>query len=158
MSCNIAGMENDLEWPDGRLRWARARAGYKDAKSFAKAVGVKEVTYRAYEAGQNGFAKHAAAFAEKLEVSPAWLLFGVGTPEGLPQYPLPNASVLTTVFASLLDSLEIEPWEGGRARKLAESFPDALQSIEALRKRIASDPSAPPAASSPDGDEDPKAP
>lgn len=43
---------------------------------------------------------------------------------------LPNATVLTSAFAVLLDSLGIDPHEDGRARKLAAQFPGALRSAE----------------------------
>jgi phage repressor protein C with HTH and peptisase S24 domain len=75
----------DLDTPGGRLRWARARAEFKDAAAFARAVGMKEVTYRAYEGDQNGFAKHAPDFARRLGVSTDWLLKGG---------PLPGTSLV----------------------------------------------------------------
>lgn len=46
---------------------------------------------------------------------------------------LPNATVLTSTFAMLLDSVGIDPYEDGRAQKLAARFPNALQSMQALR-------------------------
>lgn len=45
---------------------------------------------------------------------------------------LPSASVLTTTFAVLLDSLAIDPYENDLAQKLAEQFPGVLQSISGL--------------------------
>lgn len=49
---------------------------------FARAAGIKEVTYRAYESAQNGFAKHAPRFADLLGVDMRWLLEGGPVPEG----------------------------------------------------------------------------
>ena len=63
-----------------RLAWAREQAGYADKADFARATGVNTTTYRAYENGQNGFAKHAATFAKKLGVPAEWLLDGGPTP------------------------------------------------------------------------------
>lgn len=52
-----------------------------DKADFARAVGVNPTTYRAYENGQNGFAKLAATFARKLGVSAEWLLEGGPAPQ-----------------------------------------------------------------------------
>lgn len=67
---------SSLESPSERLEWARERAGFSEKADFARAVGVNPTTYRAYELGQNGFAKHAALFARKLGVTAEWLLDG----------------------------------------------------------------------------------
>jgi len=67
--------------PGRRLRWARERAGYHSAEDFAKALGLKPVTYRAYENDQNGFSRHAAWFGVKLGVTAEWLLEGAGYPD-----------------------------------------------------------------------------
>lgn len=81
-------MDDDrLMTPGGRLKWARERAKYPDAVDFAKAAGVKPVTYRAYEANQNGFAKHVIAFSKLLGVPVEWLLDGGPIPEGEPPRP-----------------------------------------------------------------------
>lgn len=65
----------EIEAAHDRLVWAR-RQKYPDAADFARAVGIKPVTYRAYEGGQNGYAKHAALFASRLGVPTDWLLEG----------------------------------------------------------------------------------
>lgn len=52
---------------------------------------------------------------------------------------LPSASVLTTTFAVLLDSVGIDPYEDGRAQKLAAQFPSALRSILDLQAGSAAD-------------------
>lgn len=46
---------------------------------------------------------------------------------------MPSARVLTTTFAVLLDSVGIDPYEDGRAQKLAALFPSALRSISDLQ-------------------------
>lgn len=66
----------DLDSPGGRLKHARIQAGYQEAGDFAKRVGLKAVTYRAYENDQNGYAKHAAEFADVLGVPVKWLMRG----------------------------------------------------------------------------------
>lgn len=56
--------------------------------------------------------------------------------EGAPKpkaAPAPNATVLTSTFAVLLDSLGVDPFEDGRAQKLAARFPDALRSMSDLQ-------------------------
>jgi phage repressor protein C with HTH and peptisase S24 domain len=73
-------MAHDLDSPHGRLEYAREKAGFSTKVSFAKAAGVDATTYRAYENGQNGYAKLAAVFAKKLGVSAEWLLEGGETP------------------------------------------------------------------------------
>lgn len=74
--CNSASMGDELEHPHERLAWAREQAGYSGKTDFAKAVGIHPTTYRAYETGQNAFAKLAPTFAKKLGVSVEWLLSG----------------------------------------------------------------------------------
>lgn len=44
----------------------------------------------------------------------------------------PNGAVLTATFVVMLGALGIDPYEDGRAHKLAERFPRTLQQIEAL--------------------------
>lgn len=62
--------------PHERLEAARIKAGFDSAAAFAKRVGIHPTTYRAYENGQNGFAKIAPTLAKKLGVSVDWLLTG----------------------------------------------------------------------------------
>lgn len=77
--CDMALMgDESLEAQGLRLKKARENAGYATAAAFAKVVKVKPVTYRAYEAGQNGYAKLAHQFADKLGVDARWLLRGEG--------------------------------------------------------------------------------
>jgi phage repressor protein C with HTH and peptisase S24 domain len=69
-----------LDSPHERLAWAREQAGFTDKADFARAAGVNATTYRAYENGQNGFAKYASLFARKLGVTAEWLMEGGPTP------------------------------------------------------------------------------
>lgn len=66
----------DLDSPGGRLKWAREQSGFRTAKDFAQRYGINPTSYRAYENNQNGFAKLAHEFADRLGVSGRWLLEG----------------------------------------------------------------------------------
>lgn len=68
--------DTDLESTGGRLKWARAQAGFATATDFAKRFGYNPTSYRAYENNQNGFAKIAHELADRLGVSAKWLLKG----------------------------------------------------------------------------------
>lgn len=75
--CKEASMIDDsLEAQGARLKKARLAAGYSSASDFAKAMHLLPVTYRAYENGQNSYAKFAHQFAGRLRVSARWLLEG----------------------------------------------------------------------------------
>jgi transcriptional regulator with XRE-family HTH domain len=75
---------DDMDKSTGdRLRRARMAAGYADAAAFADRVGINRITYRAYENGQNGYAKHAALFAQKLGTTVEWLLYGINPPKSV---------------------------------------------------------------------------
>jgi phage repressor protein C with HTH and peptisase S24 domain len=76
------GGEN-LETPGERLRWARAKAGYKTAEAAAKVLRMKPVSYRALENNQHGLTKHATDLARAYKVDVAWLVDGVGVPTPL---------------------------------------------------------------------------
>ena len=52
---------------------------------------------------------------------------------------LPNAAVLTSAFAVLLDSVGIDPYQDERAQKLARQFPNALQRVSTLRADLIED-------------------
>ncbi len=74
---NVALMiEQNLDSPGGRLKWAREQAGFETAADFAKRYGYNATTYRAYENDQNGFAKLAHEFGDRLSVDGKWLLKG----------------------------------------------------------------------------------
>lgn len=52
-----------------------------------------------------------------------------------PELSWPNATVLTSTFAILLDSIGVDPYADERAQKLAAQFPYALRSIENLHAK-----------------------
>ncbi|RYZ70120.1 MAG: XRE family transcriptional regulator, partial [Proteobacteria bacterium] len=62
-------MNTDLESAAGRLRWAREMAGFRDQADFARATNIKDVTYRAYENGQNGFANDMCEYERNTEIN-----------------------------------------------------------------------------------------
>jgi len=75
--CNSESMEEtELKEPGDRLKSARQSAGYETATDFAKSIGENPTSYRAYENNQNGYARKAHDFAERLGVSASWLLKG----------------------------------------------------------------------------------
>lgn len=80
-ACYPSRMDEDLDTPFARLRWARAKAGYESAEAFSGKAGLKGVTYRSYENGQVGFSKHAAHFAKLLGVTADWLIGGGPVPD-----------------------------------------------------------------------------
>lgn len=71
-------MDDSREAQGRRLAVARKNAGYETAADFAREMKIQPVTYRAYEAGQNSYAKLAHQFAGRLRVSARWLIQGGG--------------------------------------------------------------------------------
>jgi hypothetical protein len=71
--------ELDLTTPEGRLRWARIKAGFVTAADAARRCGVKEVTYSAHEAGR-GTIPNLADYYRVFKVSLEWLMTGRGDP------------------------------------------------------------------------------
>lgn len=99
-------MVAELDSPHERLAWARKRAGFTDKAAFAVAIGVNPTTYRAYENGQNGFAKLAGKFGKRLGVTAEWLLEGGPRPGDLPTnvpHPAARTSDDETVEITQLD-------------------------------------------------------
>lgn len=69
----------DLKTPEGRLRYARAKAGFSSARAFADALDMPYSSYASQENGGVGIAPEAALrYAERLKVKASWLLFGEG--------------------------------------------------------------------------------
>jgi phage repressor protein C with HTH and peptisase S24 domain len=111
----------DLDAPEARLTWARRRR-YPEAATFARVVGMKEVTYRSYESGQNGFAKHASGFAAKLGVPTDWLLNGGPlSDEMLAPIALTDESAADQLDAVLLPEVEVSYSMGGGS--INDDFP-----------------------------------
>ncbi|WP_158010799.1 helix-turn-helix domain-containing protein [Tardibacter chloracetimidivorans] len=121
----------DLTTPWGRLEWARERAGYKTAADFARKVRVRPVTYRAYEAGQNGYAKRAAEFAKKLNVSAGWLLSGGPQPSEAdpPGHADPDFATSIAIAVSRI-------WSGGPLpEEDSQRLREIVHKIDALRSQ-----------------------
>lgn len=101
-----------------RLRWARTNAGFKTAKAAAKAANVGEVSFRAYENDQHGYANHAAKFAKAFGVDLAWLLEGEGDPDG----ESGNQHINENIEVELIKKVDISYAMGDGS--LIEDFPD----------------------------------
>ena len=115
--------------PEGRLREARKAAGYADASDFAAALGMPAVTYRAYETGQNGYARHALRFAARLGTTAEWLLEGRGAgPNDRPSF---DPTALKAVIETVLELSGI-----GAAKRIAAAdvAARALAILEARRE------------------------
>ncbi len=86
-----------------RLRKAREDAGFATAADFARAVGVKPVTYRTHESGYTKLkADTAQLYADRLGVTAAWLLYGEG------DAPRPGGN-LKALEDDLRQKVEAEP-------------------------------------------------
>lgn len=122
------GMASDIEIDVERLSAdMAAHVGRTSARQFSLAAtgGSNPDFYRNWiNNGQNKrvSAKVFMGIVSALGRDPFDYVVGV---EGTSS--LPSATVLTATFAVLLDSVGIDPYEGGRAQKLAASFPGALR-------------------------------
>jgi transcriptional regulator with XRE-family HTH domain len=66
--------DEDLDFPNQRLRFARKRAGFKSAAAAARAMGIKVPTYQGHENGsREGFIENAEMYAQRFNVSFEWL-------------------------------------------------------------------------------------
>ena len=117
---------------------AYVQSGVSD-RAFSRAVtgGTNEDWYRHFKSGQQAKRLSASIFvgiAKAMGRDPLEYVIGAD-----PSLRLPNATVLTSTFASLLSTVGIDPYEGERAQKLARQFPDALREMLALHDRLAVD-------------------
>jgi transcriptional regulator with XRE-family HTH domain len=112
-----------------RLKAARVEAGYAEASDFAKRVHINPTTYRAYENGQNGYAKHAAVFAQKLGTSVEWLLYGQNPPRSASggEIDLDMVADFQAVTEALLLKLGRKPGEAEVLASVARRAVEALQ-------------------------------
>lgn len=110
MACHDSGMnDTDLESQGERLRWARENAGFEKSADFAKVLQLNEKTYRAYENNQNGFAKRAPEFAQRLGVPTDWLLDGGPTPQmARPEAPPLNPHLVANAMPVKMEGASIE--------------------------------------------------
>lgn len=66
-----------METPADRLKQAREKAGYENAKDAALAMGLAVPTYIQHENGTRGYpATKAERYARFFKVQPEWLLYG----------------------------------------------------------------------------------
>jgi hypothetical protein len=113
-----ADMAHEVERTSGR-KFSLAVTGGKNPDFYRNMVNNKQ--------DKRLSAEVFVSIARVLGKSPADYVVGaVSGPH------LPNATVLTSTFAVLLDSIGIDPFEDARAQKLAAQFPNALRSIEDL--------------------------
>lgn len=103
--------DSDLDTPGKRLKFARTKAGYEQAKDFARRIGENPTTYRAYENDQNGYARKAPDFADKLGVTARWLLRGGDLPEKREEAPLEHQA--RQLGLALVPELELGYSMGG---------------------------------------------
>lgn len=77
-----------------RLRWARARAGYRGAKEAAEAFGFNYSNYSGHEnGGRNPSRANAQRYAKAFKVRWEWLHLGLGDPLEEPRIRRPVVSV-----------------------------------------------------------------
>lgn len=106
-------MDSDqLDTPGKRLRWAREQAGFASAKDFSSRYGENPTSYRAYENDQNGYAKKAYDFADRLGVSAKWLLHG-GEQERAQGQEIATEKLAKELGLSLVPELELGYSMGG---------------------------------------------
>jgi phage repressor protein C with HTH and peptisase S24 domain len=72
-----------------RLAAARLEAGYADAASAARAMGVPAPTYQAHENGSRGLGRALERYAAFFRVSADWLLTGKGEMKPARMAPVP---------------------------------------------------------------------
>lgn len=81
-------MKEDKSYID-RLRWLRERDQLENAAEAARAYGINENTFKSIANGtRNLTPDHARQIARHHKVSPGWLLFDEGNPEGRDLVPV----------------------------------------------------------------------
>ena len=108
-----------MDTPADRLKLARERAGYKDAKSAAEAMGAKVSTYLQHENGTRGLpASRAQRYGRFFRAAPEWLLYGKGTEPTVALLPvrpimlpveLPSEEALTGAWRTILRGIPEYP-------------------------------------------------
>ncbi len=103
----------------GRLTFSRIEKGWTQHQ-LAAAVGTSQAVIQRIEAGKCNHPRILSELAEALDVSPAWLMFGVKVIEGLEQEAIETArawSRLTDPQRSALKQMILN---------IAESGPESL--------------------------------
>lgn len=119
---NIFGMAGDNDTLGGRLWRAREAVGLTEA-GLAKAIGVKRETLRAWESDRSEpRANRLVTLAGVLNVSPTWLLHGVGD--------APQSDVLADELRLLRVQLQ-------HIREMREQTDLAISNMEKAIARIA---------------------
>ncbi|MBF9234703.1 S24 family peptidase [Microvirga alba] len=98
--------KEEREQRAARLKEARLKAGFKSMPAAARTMRVNISTYKAHEAGTNGFdTPDARIYAKAFKVSASWLMTGDETPEDAEteaapeQASVPHADVVGEVAA-----------------------------------------------------------
>lgn len=120
----------DVEWFKSRKSAERVTD-----REIAEALGVERSVANKIMNGKVALDPYKAdKVATLLKASPEEVLYRAGVPIS-PPADAASEALLTVTFEALLESLEIDPGEGERAQKLAQSFPGALRDFAAARQR-----------------------
>ncbi len=105
----------------GRLTSSRVEKGWTQHQ-LAAAVGTSQAVIQRIEAGKCNHPRILSELAEALEVSPAWLMFGVRVIEGLEQEAIETARAWSRLMEPQRTALK------EMILQIAESGPEALSS------------------------------
>jgi len=103
----------------GRLTYSRIEKGWTQHQ-LAAAVGTSQAVIQRIEAGKCNHPRILSELAEALDVSPAWLMFGVNVIEGLEQEAIETARAWSQLMEPQRTVLK------EMILRIAESGPDAV--------------------------------
>ena len=103
----------------GRLTYSRIEKGWTQHQ-LAAAVGTSQAVIQRIEAGKCNHPRILSELAEALEVSPAWLMFGVKVIEDLEQEAIETARAWSQLMEPQRSALK------EMILRIAESGPDAV--------------------------------
>ena len=104
----------------GRLTYSRVEKGWTQHQ-LAAAVGTSQAVIQRIEAGKCNHPRILSELAEALEVSPAWLMFGVHVIEGLEQEAIETARAWSRLMEPQRTALK------EMILRIAESGPESVQ-------------------------------
>ncbi len=104
----------------GRLTYSRVEKGWTQHQ-LAAAVGTSQAVIQRIEAGKCNHPRILTELAEALEVSPAWLMFGVHVIEGLEQEAIETARAWSRLMEPQRTALK------EMILRIAESGPESVQ-------------------------------
>lgn len=95
--------DGGMDTPASRLKAARERAGYRNAKAAADALGMKEAGYRHHENGTRDYTyRSAQKYAKAFKTTAEWLMDGEREEEDLGPQQAREAVLLSWVGAGQL--------------------------------------------------------